>query len=760
MSATFNRLKNWIAETLTNEDLNAEIDNILNNLGPSGVGDYSTNAAQMQIQTSPGTLGSESLATSLAGEIERLRFVIQRMIGADVSYWYEAPGTTLSELNTLTASVANRIVSGKSRAGSSQLVALDPDGSAATVYLRGASTSFVYRVNGTQYTVSSDISATSLQTAPSSNNTALVNDTGLTGVDADKLQGENGTTITIDNVGSEITALVGRWAAFKTSTEYFIAYVQSTTTLTHARRGFFFDSSDAPIERVAISDNDTITLMNLTYIYLSTAGTLVASYVDPIVSADEPGTATVGQYWFDLDAQAWKLGNGASFDTANVLLVGYCVQDSSNCVAARTLEIYKEHSQENTCQLEYLDATAIQSVEDYARVSVFGTLVIYGNDNQVWDIDTDLDSGISESSSTIYYAYMDEDGDRILSDIAPYDRTGDLLGYYHPHQTWRCLGYITNNGSSDFDSSTLHNYGQFRGDLIEDETIGTTQLEDSAVTTAKVADGAITSAKLGTALPVNRVKAFTSSGSSDVGSDVTWIAITGIGGGGGGGGGGGTADANGAAGGGGGSGGAFATGIVKQVSGGDTITVTIGSGGGGGTGGTSVTGTGGSNGTATTVTNGTWTVTFRAGIGGGGGVGGTGATKAGGAGGTSNTHQGTFQCTGGIGGENAANSAGAGGDSSLTYSGGGAGSRNGAAGDGGEGGGGGAGLFGAGGDGGAGGINAGSVAPVAGSNAATNSGGGGGGAGGSGSGVSTGATGGNGAAGYVVLGTNSSTDFT
>ena len=79
MGATFSRLKNWIAETLTYADLNAEIDNILTNLTTSGVDDYSTNATQMRLTTDPGESGTESLATSLAGELERIRYAIKEI---------------------------------------------------------------------------------------------------------------------------------------------------------------------------------------------------------------------------------------------------------------------------------------------------------------------------------------------------------------------------------------------------------------------------------------------------------------------------------------------------------------------------------------------------------------------------------------------------------------------------------------------------------------------------------------------------------
>ncbi|MFW1946274.1 hypothetical protein ACG93R_22610, partial [Acinetobacter guillouiae] len=68
----------------------------------------------MRTSTDPGESGTESLATSLAGELERLRFVIKEMKGADVTYWYQSLNTDLSELAGSTGGglAANRIVSG------------------------------------------------------------------------------------------------------------------------------------------------------------------------------------------------------------------------------------------------------------------------------------------------------------------------------------------------------------------------------------------------------------------------------------------------------------------------------------------------------------------------------------------------------------------------------------------------------------------------------------------------------------------------
>jgi microcystin-dependent protein len=60
--------------------------------------DYSVNVAQMQYATDPGEPGSESLATSLAGEIERLRFIIKEISGK--LQWYQSPSVSLETLST------------------------------------------------------------------------------------------------------------------------------------------------------------------------------------------------------------------------------------------------------------------------------------------------------------------------------------------------------------------------------------------------------------------------------------------------------------------------------------------------------------------------------------------------------------------------------------------------------------------------------------------------------------------------------------
>lgn len=92
--ATFSRAKDWVdQEVLTAADLNAEFNNILNNLDPAGIDDYSLSLSQMQSVVDPYPAAVESLATDLKGEIERIRYQILQLKKSlqtvDSTYWYQ-----------------------------------------------------------------------------------------------------------------------------------------------------------------------------------------------------------------------------------------------------------------------------------------------------------------------------------------------------------------------------------------------------------------------------------------------------------------------------------------------------------------------------------------------------------------------------------------------------------------------------------------------------------------------------------------------
>lgn len=97
MPATFSKLVTVSAgQTITASERNAEFDNILNNLDPSGMGDYSVNTTQMRAVSDPYPAAVESLATDLAGELERIRFVIKQISGK--TQWYIDPDSTIATL--------------------------------------------------------------------------------------------------------------------------------------------------------------------------------------------------------------------------------------------------------------------------------------------------------------------------------------------------------------------------------------------------------------------------------------------------------------------------------------------------------------------------------------------------------------------------------------------------------------------------------------------------------------------------------------
>lgn len=446
------RIKVWSStEDVDAADLNAEFDNVLEAMQPLLSDDYSTNTAQMQVTTDPGEVGSESLATTLGGELARLRFAIKEIKGTNVDQWYESPGTDLSVLQTVLGSTLSKnvIVSGRARTGSSQPIFLVPHGAALTVTVKGTGTELVYYVNGTRYTLSADVTNTTLVAAPSTNNTALVNMPNVSGQSWTKLLGEYGNYITIDNIGSEITSLNGKICGFKVGAEYFLGKVDtSNNRIVSVNRGFFFDSTDAALPRVSLSDNDTITLMKLTWVFLKTNGTIAVSYTNPRVSATQPTSPSVGDYWFDTVNQIWKIFDSASFVDATATLVGICLQDATNCVAARAFDFAKAFEKSEMPELELISNTEVRTRLTQRDLSVYGSAVSLQDDFLRWDMALNLDSGVTEAASTTYYFYTTETGKPVISDVAPME-FGSRHGLYHPHQAWLCVGQAYNNASSN-----------------------------------------------------------------------------------------------------------------------------------------------------------------------------------------------------------------------------------------------------------------------------------------------------------------------
>ena len=72
---------------LTASIYNGDHEAHVTNSTPTGLDDLSVNTAAMRDETDPGEVGSESVATSLADELKRMRYAIREMKGTQ--YWYE-----------------------------------------------------------------------------------------------------------------------------------------------------------------------------------------------------------------------------------------------------------------------------------------------------------------------------------------------------------------------------------------------------------------------------------------------------------------------------------------------------------------------------------------------------------------------------------------------------------------------------------------------------------------------------------------------
>ena len=71
--------------------------NHIDNHNTTQIDDYSASVAEMQTTTDPYPGGSESQATSLAGELERIRFVLKQITGN--SHWYIDPPMALTPVD-------------------------------------------------------------------------------------------------------------------------------------------------------------------------------------------------------------------------------------------------------------------------------------------------------------------------------------------------------------------------------------------------------------------------------------------------------------------------------------------------------------------------------------------------------------------------------------------------------------------------------------------------------------------------------------
>jgi len=344
-------------------------------------------------------------------------------------------------------SLPNRIVSGKTRSLSSAPDFLRADGISLAFDILGASVDLVLSINNDAVSISSDLNKTGVVAAPAANNTAQVNDLSMSN---SLYAGEDGTAIIIDNVGSEITSLVGQIVALKTPTgEILQGYLKTSALITNCFRGFYYDSSGNPIARGNLSNNDVLTLMRIGWVFIEDNGTTIdISYTTPSKSFAAPSSPSTGDYWFDISNQIWKRYSGISWDIINRILIGNVVSDDTDTIASRSGDFSNNFEDTNNVDIEIFSTEIIKSKEMQGRINVYGTEVQIDHTFLGWNITTDLESPLVEAPDTTYYIYLSDQGEPVISNEKPYYRE-DLKGSYHPYHSWRVIGSLFNDNSSD-----------------------------------------------------------------------------------------------------------------------------------------------------------------------------------------------------------------------------------------------------------------------------------------------------------------------
>lgn len=404
-----------------------------------------------------------------------------------------------------------QIISGAMRAGSNQAAFILAAGSSPNFSVLASSVNLVLSIGGVSVTWVTDKSAIPVTTAAASANTAVVNDGTASGQAATRTWGEYGSSsaggaspyypITIGSVGGNISSKVGTYQAFKVGTEYFLAFVESSTSLSRCFRGFFFNSSLAPVKRAAFSNGATITLMNLGWVFVDQDGSTVdtiftSANSSPTFSYSAPSSPVAGDYWYDQSNNVWKNWSGSAWVIVNRILVGMVVADSTNCVAARSFDFFGLCRHDNTIETSVLSNTVLNSVSLFERINVNGKIINFSTSRAVWDTASNLAASsdrynASVQATTTEFFYITDQGETKISDIEPYWRP-DLLGYYHPYNPWRSVASDITDGSAHFAGGP--NLTQFNeipqysisSDKIGDAQLGTRHYSMGSVTADKI----------------------------------------------------------------------------------------------------------------------------------------------------------------------------------------------------------------------------------------------------------------------------------
>jgi microcystin-dependent protein len=316
--------------------------------------------------------------------------------------------------------------------------------------------------NGTSIVIQSNTVFSSLTAAPSTNNTALVDDSDIAGGDETKYLGElDSKFVTIDAIGTEISDRDGEFAAFRTPAgEVFLALIDTTNS-----RVFPIVRGWAGTERDVLSNNDSLELLQINTLLFSNDGNTKVSSPNYPESVDAfPAAGNSEKVYIERTGAAQGYDDGVSI-IQDYLIVGFAVCDDTDCLYAEQIDF--DLSWNNTIDLGFqvMDAATVQ-VNRGATSGIKSTVAEFFNAVQ-FDTTLDLEAGESLTDDTELYLYLDDSGSIIFSHKIPRKYGFLKRGLYHPKEYWRAVGSVMlgSGGAIDFKKKETPNREAISGML-------------------------------------------------------------------------------------------------------------------------------------------------------------------------------------------------------------------------------------------------------------------------------------------------------
>lgn len=479
-------MKVWLdREVLNNEDLNdnfAFLNRLITENEADGevTGGFSGSVEEMQETISPGEVGSESLAASLKGEILRLRYQVNEIIGKN--FWYERPPISL---NALAASFglqgsASGAISGSMRPNGFPLF-LRHGASGLDVTL-DTTVPFVCIIKGQRFEQTTDLTLTMLP-PPNTQNTALLDGSITNYYGERKVYGAPPFPLVLDNYGTNVLSKADSSLCLNIGSEPIFGYIvkgaDPVMFVTDAKRGWFFDSSGNPIKPSSHADNATATLLSMAWVFYrndgSSAPSIFACYREPTFSVAQPDSPQFGDMWFNTATQVWMRFDGAVFIDFDSVMIGYSCCNGTNVLGTRSIEFFSAFSNDINFSLSPGTSGAFVVAGRGSSVSVYGNSVSYGYLGQkIYPSNVDPDSGTIGPNGQ-YYIYVDVSGNILFSDVVPNYRP-DMKGMYHPFRKSRCVGTSVLSSGAVVEASTIMPNQQFRQKTSGQSTTSTSDV--------------------------------------------------------------------------------------------------------------------------------------------------------------------------------------------------------------------------------------------------------------------------------------------